>query len=284
MSQDEREGGSVLGCRPLRRGHNGWRCSQLATLSLLTILAARSGRIANADLALETETARVLPRGKWEAGAAFEFQKARDGRELAFPAFVEVGLCNRLELLFEPTFYTAILPNEGNDATGIGDTEVTLTWLARGETRRIPAFALAGEIKFPTATQPQIGTGQADFSGYLIASKQIGKCDVHLNVGYTIAGQSSGATISNYWNFAAAVEYHLSPKFDLLAEILANTSSITGTGTGGESVTNPEATGGEVVGTLGVRYHVNEHAAVFLDLLYDSQNAVGVRTGFSWKF
>lgn len=75
----------------------------------------------------------------------------------------------------EPAFYTAIRPKVGPHATGAGDTEVTLTHLFFNERATLPALAIAGEVKFPTAKDKLIGTGKTDYTGYLIASKRVGK-------------------------------------------------------------------------------------------------------------
>ena len=267
-------------CPPHHRRKRPWGMCVVS----LAIVACASTRVAHADQALETETARLQEPGHWEAGAAVEFQRSADGRELAFPAFVEVGVCSRLELLLEPVFYSAILPNDGSDARGVGDTELTLTYLVREETCHFPALALAGEVKFPTATEPLIGTGKADYTGYLIASKALGDFDVHINLGYTIIGQPSGSRLNNIFDFALAAEYHLCQRTDLIAEMLGNTSSLPSGESGGESSTTPEAAGGEFVGTLGVRYRLSETWETFAAFSYDNQNALGLRAGFSWRF
>src|SRR6185312_9516855 len=105
--------------------------------------------------------------------------------------------------------YTAIRPKVGAHATGGGDLEVTATYLVRHETSRGPAIALAGEIKFPTAENSLIGTGKADYTGYLIGSKQFNRLDTHGNLGYTIVGHPADTQLNNIWNFALAWEYRL---------------------------------------------------------------------------
>ncbi len=72
------------------------------------------------DLALETETARLVPPGKFELGTAFEFQTSTQGQEIALPVEFEIGLVNNLELKVEPVLYTAILPSQGRNASGLG--------------------------------------------------------------------------------------------------------------------------------------------------------------------
>src|SRR5258706_6281816 len=91
-------------------------------------ICAWCGR-AGADLALETESARLLPPGKWELSAAFEFQTASDGKEYATPLAIAVGLMERMELLIEPVPYVKIAPSDESGAHGVGDTEITLQYL-----------------------------------------------------------------------------------------------------------------------------------------------------------
>jgi hypothetical protein len=138
---------------------------------------------------LETETARSIGRGGFELGSNFEYQVSSEGYEIALPFAFEYGLSDRLELLVEPVAYTAIRPKVGPRATGGGDLETTLTYLARQETVGAPAIALAGEVKFPTTKNTLIGTGKTDFAAYLIGSKRFNRLDTHANVGYTIVGR-----------------------------------------------------------------------------------------------
>ena len=91
----------------------------------------------------------------------------------------------------EPVVGTRIGPNIGTQAAGAGDTEVTVQYLLHRKGRG-PAFALGGEVKFPTAKNSLIGTGKTDYAGILIASKKLGRVDTHLNLSYTFVGQPAG--------------------------------------------------------------------------------------------
>lgn len=115
-----------------------------------------------ADLSLETETARMLAVGQMEYSAAGEYQHSKEGGEFAPPLAFEIGLHPRLNLLVEPTPVVWISHKNTPAIHGIGDTEVTTTYLLRDESGNVPAFALAGEVKLPTAPNRSIGTGQVD--------------------------------------------------------------------------------------------------------------------------
>lgn len=114
-----------------------------------------------------------------------------------------------MKVLIEPVFGTAILPKVGHRADGLGDMEVTTSYLLRHESRGIPALAFAAEVKISTARNTLIGTGKTDYTGYVIASKRFRRLDTHANAGYTIVGQPAGTSLNNFFNFALAGQYHV---------------------------------------------------------------------------
>jgi hypothetical protein len=233
---------------------------------------------------LETETARTLPKGVVKLEFTAEFQTGRDGRERAFPFVFEYGFTDTTELAIEPVFATSIRPKSGARASGFGDVEVTLTHRLFAETAQRPAFAVAGEVKLPTARNVAIGTGKADFAAYAIASKRISRTDVHLNLGYTVVGRPAGTHAGNVINFAVAGEFHVSPRLDVVSEIVGNTSS---TGDKVESVTAPVTTElrtAESSILIGARYFIRPTAFFAIGLAYDNNHALLVRPGFTFRF
>ena len=251
----------------------------VSSLSLAAALAAAGSAAAQI---LETETARRLPRGAVEASLNFELQHSSEGREVAAPFAIEVGLARRLELLVEPVFYTAIRPHTGPRATGFGDVEVTATWLARAERGGWPALALAGELKLPTANDPLIGTGRTDFAGYLIASKLMGPVDVHANLGYTVVGQPAGTKLSNIVNGALGAVYRRSA-WELFGEVLGTTAAVPGGEGGGGPSPTPEAPGAERVTTVGAGRRLLPGTLFFLAVSYDNNGAVLIHPGITLR-
>lgn len=257
-------------------------------IGMLLIVAGSNAR---GDLAIETETARILKPGHFEIGSAFEFQTSPTGQEYALPMAVEFGLVSRLEVLVEPVAFTSIQPKDGNSATGVGDLETTLTGLVFEEKQYVPAVALAGEVKFPTAGNRQIGSGEYDYRVYAIASKLIGPVDVHFNVGYNIIGSPPGVSTRNPIDIEAGAEWFVHPKFDLYGEINyvgSSTSSENAAESGVpiavESNTTPEIAAEELVGTVGVRAHAARHVDVFGSVSYDNNDAKLFRTGVTLKY
>lgn len=250
-----------------------------------------AGSSARGDLAMETETARILEPGHFEIGTAFEFQTSSNGEEFALPMAIEFGVFHHLEALLEPVPFTSIRPAGGESATGLGDLETTLTYLLVEEQKYIPALAIAGEIKFPTAGNSQIGSGEYDYRFYAVASKRLGNVDLHFNFGYNIIGSPPGVSTKNPIDVEVGAEWFVHPKFDLFAEInyVGSSSSNGGEGTvpGGDSADaggTPEIAAEELVGSVGVRAHIARHVDIFGSFSYDNNDAKLFRTGITIKY
>ena len=232
---------------------------------------------------LETETARLLSAGRWEIGNAFEFQTSAEGTETAVPFAIEYGLTDNLELLVEPVPYTAIRPKIGRHATGLGDVEGTLTWRFLQEGRSRPALAFAAEIKIPTAEDSLIGTDLTDYAAYLIVSKRLGRFDLHMNAAYTLIGQPATVHLNNTFNFAVAAVFRTGPALEIFGEVLGTTSSTPGAETSSGTAVVPEASGGELVGTVGLGREVGRSLLAYLAVSYDNNNAVLFRPGLTLR-
>jgi hypothetical protein len=274
-------------------------------------LAALTACPARGDLSLETETARLVKPGHFEFSAAGEYQHSPQGEEYDIPLAIEWGVMPRLALLIEPVAYTVIRGLGGPAAKGIGDLELTLQYLVLDERQYFPAIAAAVEGRIPTARNRLIGSGVADYRVYVIASKQVGDFDFHFNAGYNVIGAPSGTKTKNPVDLEFAIEWFVHPKFDLFAEVNyvdssrgASTGAAASAGGGGEGgallhadsaqsfalrgphaggAITAEVAGTEIVGTAGIRYHLNPQVDVYTSLSYDNNYATLVRTGITWK-
>jgi len=228
----------------------------------------------------------MMGRGVFKIEATAEYQHSKDGTERAFPLVFEYGLTDRTEITVEPVFGTSIRPKSGPTASGAGDIEVTLTHLLLPEAGGAPAFAVAGELKIPTARNRLIGTGKTDFTVWGIASKRLDRLDLHGNLGYTVVGNPAGTHLKNIIDYALAEELHVNPKFDLVGEIIGNTSSTGDTVEG--STPNPnlpaEATTAETSAMIGVRYHPSRALFFSIGVSYDNNYALLIRPGVTYRF
>lgn len=235
---------------------------------------------------LETESARLLPPGAIKIETVVEFQTSADGRETALPFLFEAGLSHDWELTLEPVPYTSIRPAHSRGASGPGDLEVTLTHLLSPENSSHPAFAVAAEVKLPTAKSDLIGTGKADYAVLWIASKRFGILDTHFNLGYTFTGSPAGANLGNIVNYAIGATASLQPKLSLVGEIIGNTSSSPdkAEGDAGGGAVTPEAAGGETSALIGLQYKVSSLVGAGLGVSYDNNSAFLVRAGLTFRF
>ena len=231
---------------------------------------------------LETETARLRLKGAVQAGTNFEYQSSSEGHESAIPFTFEYGITDRLELVLEPVARTHIRPNRGTKASGAGDTEMTLQYLLHRE-GKWPAFALGGEVKFPTAQNTLIGTGKADYAGILIASKKLGHVDTHFNLSYTLVGQPEGTKLSNVVGGAFAAMVPIGHPFRVYSEVLATTSTGGGEGDVTGTPIVAEAAGEELVGTPGLGMYVHPKWFLSLGVSYDNLHAVLWRPGITFR-
>ncbi|HYQ88684.1 MAG TPA: hypothetical protein VEU09_03545 [Candidatus Binatia bacterium] len=238
---------------------------------------------ARAAQPLETETARTPRAHEIQIDATFERQTSEAGREIAAPLAVEYGLTDRIELLLEPVFYTSIRPAAGPGATGMGDLEATLTAVVRAETQHTPALAAAFEVKIPTTQDPVIGTGETDYTGYLIASRRVGPVDAHLNFGYSVLGRPPGVALNNIFTYAGAAEWTLTKRLDLVGEMIRTTAALPEGGSEGESGVAQEVGGAETVGMIGARLHTSDGITFALGVSYDNNQAWLVRPGVTLK-
>jgi hypothetical protein len=232
---------------------------------------------------LETETARPLRAGQVELSTGYEFQHSSEGNEIAVPIGIELGLSNRLGLLVEPMPYTAIRPEVGPSATGVGDLEITASYLFKRESSRLPALSLAFEEKVPTAHSKLIGTGKPDQTVYLIGSKRAGRVDFHANLGYTWVGSPPGQTLSNRATAALATEFSLTPATILYGEVLGSTG-VGGEGTNSGTTPIPEAGGDQVFGSLGIAHRFHRGFQLSLGVTRDNVGAVQFRPGLTLWF
>lgn len=252
-------------------------------MRVLVIAAVAFARSAGAQI-LETETARQLRNGQIEVGAGYELQHSREGNEIAVPITIELGVTNRLGLLVEPVPYTAIRPKSGIQATGLGDLEITMSYLVRRESSRFPALALAAEEKIPTARNTLIGTGKADHTAYVIASKMLGRFDTHINAGYTVVGSPKGQSLQNRVSGALATEFAVTATTLLYGEVLGSTSAGGEGESAGVASPIPEASGDEIFGTLGIAHSFARGALFSLGVTRDNVGATQIRPAITLWF
>jgi hypothetical protein len=87
------------------------------------------------------------------------------------------------------------------------------------EKNLLPAFAITGGLKIPTASDSKgLGSGKTDFGINTIFTKNLSKRWVlHLNSGYTFIGENGK---KNEFNYSGAAQFILSDQWALVGELV----------------------------------------------------------------
>lgn len=259
-------------------------------LSLFVLFFSFANSSTCASQVLETEESKPLLLSQFEIGSGMEFQTSSEGTESALPLAIEYGISKKFTLLVEPVGFTNILPKFGPHAKGFGDLEATLFYQLVSEKKYLPSISISGEIKIPTAKNKLIGTGKADYTLFLIASKTTGNFFTSINLSYTIIGKPYGIVATNLFNYAIGTIYSASNKSIIFGEFYGNTSALSEgenpeiTSSLNNNVNIKEISGGEMVVALGFGYHIKNNLLISFGLNYDNNNAFLFRPGIEWKF
>ena len=252
--------------------HPGALAFRKAILLSCTILATLAyASPARADLVLETETARLGKQGQGTVGNAVQFEKDKDGKTVLTETAIEYAPTDRFEILLEPFFYEKQMPKEGDSVSGLGDTELTLSYLAVDEQEFVPAVVVAGKVKIPTASNNEVGTGKFDYTGYVILGKQIGPIDFNANLAYETFGSPDGEKLKDQFIYALSADHNLTDDWSVYAEVFGNSSPATGLD-------------GDFTAGLGTEYKLTNHVNVFTAAGEDTSNLKFLRTGINYTW
>ena len=172
-----------------------------------------------ADRPLSTEEAFTVEKGQFKLETGFEFARQDNhDREINPSVTLTYGLLENVDIGVGSSYLFA-RPKEGENENGIGDTEIELKYQALGEKTWMPAFAVSGSLKVPTASDAKgLGSGKADFGINAIFSKELSnRFLLHLNVGYAFIGERGA---DNEMNYSGAVQFILSDKWTVAGEIV----------------------------------------------------------------
>lgn len=241
-------------------------------LFLVLAVVTASTAILRADLVLETETAQLGKQGHSLISSALQVERDKDGGIGYFTVNqFEIGLTDRSELLIEPFFYEWAKPKDGSAYSGVGDLEITPSFMAMLEQPLLPAVLFSCKVKVPTATNRDIGTGEFDYQPYLIVGKTFGSWILNGNFGYDFVTSPKSEPLKNQWIYDLSLEKRVTEKFSIFAEIYGNTA--------------PSATEKSTfAGAMSVEYKFNETYAVFTSVGYDTNDTAIIRSGFNIEF
>jgi hypothetical protein len=237
----------------------------------LLVVTAMTTNLVRADLVLETETAYLGKKGEGTFGNAVQFERDKDGLTILTLTALEYAPTDDVEILFEPFFYEEQHPKGGPVVSGQGDTELTFSYRIVDEGKIMPAVVLAAKVKLPTATNAEIGTRRADYTGYLILGKTIDGWEFNANAAVETFGSPAGSDFKNQFIYDFSVTHSISEKWTGYAEVFGNTS--------------PEAgVRGTFSGAVGAEYQLSEHVNSFVSLGLDTDHLTVVRMGVNYTW
>jgi hypothetical protein len=110
------------------------------------------------------------------------------------------------------------LSDTGGTETGLGDILLRGKWHFLNDTESFADMALRLDVTLPSGDEKKLlGTGETQFRGIYIISKQIGKMTPHLNVGYTVATSDKNLEKLTY---AVGFDARLSNKFTFATDVI----------------------------------------------------------------
>lgn len=192
----------------------------LALLVVLIILFGINGK-ALAGRPLSTDDAGTLEPGHIEIELGWEFVKGpSDDKENSLALALTAGIIwERLDFGVEVP-YLWLDPDAGDNEDGVGDLELGFKLRFLDETDNFPALAFTSGIKTETGDSDKgLGTGEVDYVGNLIATKEIGKVTIHANVGYNYTGDLAEEEDYDLVNLSLASELAVNEQFTLVGEV-----------------------------------------------------------------
>ena len=233
---------------------------------------------------------RPTPSEAWDPlfpltiGSAIEFQTDSTSSQYDFPMLLEYNFTETLQLTIEPNVvHIDAKAKDARTVTGVGDLETALEYEFVRERRYRPAFTAEGVIRWPSASDRDIGDPGHDYSIGLIASKDLVFVDVDLSGTYTFVGDSNK---QDTFELSLAGQWHLNYRFDVEAEIVhaIGTGGIRGQ-PGTLAGVGPVSPGANLTeGTIGVAWHVTKRLKIEQGAVFRSDGTWQIVFAWEWTF
>lgn len=265
------------------------RRMQACSCALAAALVVGLATAAEARIVKTRRGSQVGSGMEFTLGSAFEYQSDSEQTEYGFPVLLEWSLNPILSMTAEPVFI-AITSTDGESVTGFDDLETTLSLELITERRTRPSFALEGGIKWPTATDEEIGTGLTDYSLGLILGKELVPAELGFNAVYSHVGVPDTGQVQNTVQFSVATEWHLTPSLDLTCELLTTQGigSLRGVAEPadplGVGLNVPGAGAGEFEATLGLAHYFGRRLKLEEGLTFQTDGTWQAVIAWEWDF
>jgi len=232
---------------------------------LLPALLCAGSMVAHADTAIETETAQIGKKGEGNFSQAFEFEDGKDGSAQGTLTQIEYALSDRAEILIEPFLYVHLSPEGGPSESGMGDLEITPSYMVIREDGWKPAVLLALKVKVPTGAENVEGTGQFDYFPYIILGQHLGAWTLNGNLGVNFAKPAEGGSAEKTFVWDVEAERHLSTNLTLFVEAFNSEEDINTVSASAE-------------------YQFSARFNAFTAIAYTEEHTTVARLGFNYSF
>ena len=138
---------------------------------------------------------------------------------------VKYGLLDNLDIGVDLP-YLRYIPAGGTAVSGPGDASVKAKIAVIPSTDHFAGLSFTAGAKLNTGDTAQgLGSGATDYSFNSILTKEWTRFALHLNLGYTLTGQTAGQNLRNVVNYGCAFETALAAGTKLLGEVYGATNS-----------------------------------------------------------
>lgn len=232
---------------------------------IILLFLAISTTSAFADTAIETETAQLGKQGDALISQSIEFVHGKDGSGGGTLTQFEYAITDRSEILIEPFFYLWEHPKGEKREDGVGDLEITPSYMVVQENGWVPAILLATKVKVPTGARNVGGTRKYDFYPYLIFGQHVGDWIFNANLGVNFARkiEGSGYDRTTVWDLEA--EREVAPNLTAFFEVYSAEDHVKTVSTAFE-------------------YQISKRVNLFTAFSYNENHEVIVRPGLNFEF
>jgi len=168
---------------------------------------------------LGTEDAGVAGKGVTQMEISWDYLKWNGDKEHVFLLVPIYGINERLELSAEMPYLIHKFEEEPSEE-GVGDINLVMKYLLINEGEKNPAFTLKGVVKLDNGDfEKGLGSGDKDYSIFVVSSKTIKDLTVHGQLGYTWIGKEKNENLRNIYLYGLALDYGLTEAFHIVGEI-----------------------------------------------------------------
>lgn len=205
-------------------------------------------------------------------GIGIDYEHGNEQKETAIPFLVEYNFSEWFRVTAETGFkFVDSTDPEVGKAEGLEDTETGLDYEFLHERRYTPSFTAVGLIKWPTATDADVGDPGTDISAGLTLAKDCVYFDLESNLIYKY---TTAAELPDSVEFSLAWSYRVNYKWELQLE---------GTRTFGVSGPNKSDVD-ETEGTFGFTWQITPFQALESGVLYKNDGTWGISVGWQYSF